>query len=596
MPAIQGLLNSVLIALALASQAAAIPSAPYSHGTHHRRTLGRRGLQIETYNPPSSFETYGEGLIQAASFAPGGLDTDARTYVSSKLKVDSNTVEFRSGFSTANARHAYVRQRYNGIPFANAVANVAFKDNKVVTFGSSFVKPTKIADSKPTIDWKSVLPKIEEQLEGKYNNHPTSLEYLARPDGTAALTHVVQIQNEDVNSWYEAFIDAHSGELLSITDFTADAAYRVLPIQKQDLRDGLELLIDPYDPLSSPDGWHFTGGANTTNTSGNNVIAYKGTQSSVTSQSAADQVFDYTYNTANAPATGSNIDAARTNAFYIINRIHDFAYRYGFTEAGFNFQADNFNKGGKAGDRVLMSVQDSSGTNNANFATPPDGQSGTCRMYIWTTTSPNRDGSLENDIIVHEMTHGITNRLIGGGTARCLQTTESGGMGEGWSDAMAEWTEQKSEVIKDYVLADYVTNNPGGIRTKPYSTSKTVNPQTYATVKGLTSVHRVGEIWANILHNVYAALVAQYGWSPTSLTNPEGAEGNIVYIHLFIDALALQPCNPTFPQARDAWIQADVNRYGGVNKCLLWKVFASRGLGVNAKSFVDDSSVPTDCN
>ena len=78
------------------------------------------------------------------------------------------------------------------------------------------------------------------------------------------------------------------------------------------------------------------------------------------------------------------------------------------------------------------------------------GQSGTCRMYVWTYTTvstvypflrvhhliyniqPNRDGSLENDIPVHEMTHGITNRMTGGGTGRCLQTTEAGGMGEGW--------------------------------------------------------------------------------------------------------------------------------------------------------------------
>ena len=34
-----------------------------------------------------------------------------------------------------------------------------------------------------------------------------------------------------------------------------------------------------------------------------------------------------------------------------------------------------------------MSVQDASGTDNANFATPPDGQSGQCRMYIWDYTS-----------------------------------------------------------------------------------------------------------------------------------------------------------------------------------------------------------------
>ena len=42
-----------------------------------------------------------------------------------------------------------------------------------------------------------------------------------------------------------------------------------------------------------------------------------------------------------------------------------------------------------------MSVQDASGTDNANFATPPDGQSGQCRMYIWDYTSIKRDGALE---------------------------------------------------------------------------------------------------------------------------------------------------------------------------------------------------------
>jgi extracellular elastinolytic metalloproteinase len=106
--------------------------------------------------------------------------------------------------------------------------------------------------------------------------------------------------------------------------------------------------------------------------SGNNVVAYKGTQANVTSQSADDLVFDYTYDTAVAPGVAPNVDAARTNAFYVINTVHDIAYRYGFTEAAFNFQSDNFEKGGSANDRVLMSVQDSSGTNNANFATPPE--------------------------------------------------------------------------------------------------------------------------------------------------------------------------------------------------------------------------------
>jgi extracellular elastinolytic metalloproteinase len=55
-----------------------------------------------------------------------------------------------------------------------------------------------------------------------------------------------------------------------------------------------------------------------------------------------------------------------------MNVMHDFSYRYGFTESAFNFQQNNFGKGGQEQDRVLMSVQDASGTNNANFATPPE--------------------------------------------------------------------------------------------------------------------------------------------------------------------------------------------------------------------------------
>lgn len=92
----------------------------------------------------------------------------------------------------------------------------------------------------------------------------------------------------------------------------------------------------------------------------------------MTSQSSATLNFNYNYNTGQAPSTTGNVDAARVNAFYVINSIHDLTYRYGFTEAAFNFQTDNLGKGGVANDRVLMSVQDSSGTNNANFATPPE--------------------------------------------------------------------------------------------------------------------------------------------------------------------------------------------------------------------------------
>jgi extracellular elastinolytic metalloproteinase len=59
----------------------------------------------------------------------------------------------------------------------------------------------------------------------------------------------------------------------------------------------------------------------------------------------------------------------------VSNLMHDVSYVYGFDEASGNFQQKNFGKGGKEGDRVDVKNQ-ANGLNNANFATPPDGQSG----------------------------------------------------------------------------------------------------------------------------------------------------------------------------------------------------------------------------
>lgn len=57
---------------------------------------------------------------------------------------------------------------------------------------------------------------------------------------------------------------------------------------------------------------------------------------------------------------------------------------------------------------------------------------------IWNLTNPRRDAAMDNTIVVHEFAHGLTNRLVGGGTARCLQGRIARGLGEGWSDFIAE--------------------------------------------------------------------------------------------------------------------------------------------------------------
>ena len=51
---------------------------------------------------------------------------------------------------------------------------------------------------------------------------------------------------------------------------------------------------------------------------------------------------------------------------------------------------------------------------------------------------------------------------------------------------------------------------------------------------------------------------------------------------LVIEALKLQPCSPGFVDGRDAILAADQALNNGVNECLIWNVFAARGLGESA--------------
>ena len=116
------------------------------------------------------------------------------------------------------------------------------------------------------------------------------------------------------------------------------------------------------------------------------------------------------------PITYTN--ASVVQLFYRANWYHDVMYGYGFTEAAGNFQTTNFNRGGLGNDNVLMLAQagaDVGYTDNAFFSTPPDGYNGLCAMFVWSFPRPNRDGALDSEIVIHELTHGLSNRLLGGG-------------------------------------------------------------------------------------------------------------------------------------------------------------------------------------
>ena len=58
--------------------------------------------------------------------------------------------------------------------------------------------------------------------------------------------------------------------------------------------------------------------------------------------------------------------------------------------------------------------------------------------------------------------------------------------------------------------------------TRTYPTfPRITNPLRYSSLKTLSEVHDIGEVWANMLHNVHAALVAQRGFDPNARVNPK---------------------------------------------------------------------------
>lgn len=237
-------------------------------------------------------------------------------------------------------------------------------------------------------------------------------------------------------------------------------------------------------------------------------------------------------------------------------------------------------------------------------------------VTVKMSVGPNIDGDLDNGVITHEYTHGISNRLTGGpNNVACLQNKEQ--MGEGWSDYMAlmvttNWKattladSSKARPIGTYVLGQQPDGS--GIRYYPYSTDFNVNPWTYDSMKlssrfsnGILnySPHVVGEVWCNMLWNLTWALCKTRGIGP-NIYNATSNKGNQVALRLVIQGMKLQACSPGFVTGRDAILKADTLLYGGANSATIWKVFASRGLGYfanqgstnNVKDGVADYSLP----
>ena len=372
------------------------------------------------------------------------------------------------------------------------------------------------------------------------------------------------------------------------------------------------------------------------------------------------------------PSTHPDIYPGAVNLFYGINILHDYLYSVGFTEATWNFQQDNFGRGGAGQDAVSGQVQDGSGVNNANFSTPADGSKPRMQMFLWTEASVRRsDGDFDFDVIAHEFYHGVSNRSVGKGETGCVGLVligESGGQGEGWSDTIAE------SMTDDDGTGEYVTGEfDRAIRRLPKTNYRwsyqSINQRgNFRRDRGVPdaetavgtgsvpfAVHRTGEIWSATLWDMrellimkekvgtifpgvffdgtrrlgagtpffigyrqvqsvdtqhpinyresfntgdpatikpaehfvrpglLAAEIAGLGHRSGPLSTAVRRAARLADT-LVLRGMQLSPCNPSFIDSRDAILLADRELTGGENQAVIWRAFASHGVGLAAQS------------
>jgi extracellular elastinolytic metalloproteinase len=314
-----------------------------------------------------------------------------------------------------------------------------------------------------------------------------------------------------------------------------------------------------------------------------------------------------------ASAQRNDADAAIANLFAMHNRMHDWSYLLGFTEAAWNMQVVNLSGQGLGGDAEQGRAQSgalSGSRNNANQGTGRDGQPPTTNMFLWQPQAgaaypPCVDGDYDMTVVGHEYTHAISNRMIAGPNSG-IGGQQGGSMGEAWSDldAIEYLYENGYRPVGDTptVVGAYVTgNNTVGIRDYDAENS----PLNYSDI-GFDlvgpEVHADGEMWVATNLRVRDAFMHRYGHGTPKLqldcangqVPVEQCPGNRRWIQLMYDSFLLQASSQvSYLSMRDNMLAADQVRFGGANQDLIWGAFAESGMGRDAATNGASDNDPT---
>jgi extracellular elastinolytic metalloproteinase len=412
------------------------------------------------------------------------------------------------------------------------------------------------------------------------------------------------------DAWYDAVVDATTGRVLRRANLVKSIAGRVFDNYPGAPLGGTQhdVLLDPYlapgaTTLIGPFAHAWTD-LNDTSASptveapdaGEEVApgpyAFDPFTPAENPNGACDATHLCSWNHLVANSWQTNRRQNAVQAFWYANRFHDHlaATPINFTAASGNFEGT---------DRLIVETDDGANTSaglpdvnhvaNADIATPPDGQSPRMQMFLFRSTADARfrdaNGGDDASVVYHEYTHGLSNRLVTDADgAGALNSAQSAAMGEAWSDWYAkdflanDGFQVDTAAPGEVDMGAYLDATPHQIRTQaldcPVGAPAAACPGTRTAgsggytygdfgriAPGGPEVHADGEIWGETLWDL------------------RGAVGSPVAEAIITEGMRLSPPEPSFLDMRNAILQADQARFGGLHINALWTVFANRGMG-----------------
>jgi extracellular elastinolytic metalloproteinase len=583
-----------------------------------RRDLGR-GAAIDVDRSTGTTHRIARAGRALTGPASGDRRAIAESYIRRHADViglsaqDLGTLELaRRTESPGGVLYLSWRQSVRGIPlFDGGLRASVAADGRIVSIGGAPVRGLASAATTPALDSAEALKRAREDARAKDGSDASDYAglvlYATGRDVRLAWATTVHASSQ---ATYHTLVDAGSGAILhrqNLVKFAAPA-----------------LMFDRY-PGASPGGtqtsvdleargWLNPGSLNLTGpfaraysdlNDSNTVNAGEEVTRASASGSFAFSFVPFTQAPGGCDPTHQcswNFDVGNS---WVTNRsqttVQAFAYVSSFRDhlAAAPIGFDAASGGFEGTDRVTVEADDgavgpsgrpdANHRDNANMETFPDGTPPRMQMYLFFNNGDFRDinGGDDAAIVYHEYTHGLSNRLITlSNGVGALDDAQPGAMGEAWSDFYAkdllanQGLQPDTAAPGEVDMGEYTDSVPHRIRSQPMDCpvavgtpacpgAGTAGPSGYTygdfgNIAGGPEVHADGEIWGETLWDLRTEV------------------GSAVAEALVTGGMRGSPPEPTFLDARDAIMDADVALFGGHHMAALWRVFARRGMGTDA--------------